>query len=114
MALFALAAVLVVQTGALPLTTSISTTRDVATSSLSAPYGAPTLWILILLISSLSYSAYTLNLLSISVPSAVLAAWGCWVVLFGHEGRVNQQRARASSYPFENVEAEKEKQGKRE
>ncbi|BGP00132.1 hypothetical protein RTG_00088 [Rhodotorula toruloides ATCC 204091] len=114
MALLALAGVLVIQTGALPLTTSISTTRDVATSSLSAPYRAPTLWISIILLSSLSYSSYTLNLLSISVPSALLAAWGCWVVLFGHEGRVNQQSARASSYPFGNVEAEKEKQGKRE
>jgi hypothetical protein len=30
--------------------------------------------------------------------------------LFGHEGRVNQQSAKVSTYPFENVDAEARKQ----
>ncbi|POY70077.1 hypothetical protein BMF94_6913 [Rhodotorula taiwanensis] len=103
-----LAALIVVQTGTVPLTTHAMTAR-----STSAPYRKPTIWISVAFFTMLAYSAYNLNILSVAIPSAAVSAWGFWVVIFAHQGKVNQVSSKTSSFPFKNVAAEEKKEEQR-
>ncbi|KAG0654004.1 hypothetical protein C6P46_002022 [Rhodotorula mucilaginosa] len=105
MVCLAMAAMLVIQTGAIPLTTK-AVTPDAAV----APYRKPTLWIAVAFFASLATSSYSLALYSIAVPSAAISAWGFWVVFFAHLGHINQVSSKTASFPFKNVAAEEEKQ----
>lgn len=67
-----------VQTGAIPLTTK-AVTPDAAV----APYRKPTLWLAVTFFAGLSYSTYSLALYPIAIPSAIVSAWGFWVVSHG-------------------------------
>lgn len=105
MVCLAMASMLVIQTGAIPLTTK-AVTPDAAV----APYRKPTLWIAVAFFASLATSSYSLALYSIAVPSAAISAWGFWVVFFAHLGHINQVSSKTASFPFKNVAAEEEKQ----
>ncbi|GAA6043612.1 hypothetical protein JCM8097_008287 [Rhodosporidiobolus ruineniae] len=113
MSCLALAAVLVVQTGAIPLNSNLTASRDIATASVSAPFRAPTIWIAVAFFGGLAYTTYDLGLLFAALPSGVLSAWGLWVLLFAHEGRVNRAGSKTANFPFKNVEAKEEKREKR-
>lgn len=104
MVCLAMASMLVIQTGAIPLTTK-AVTPDAAV----APYRKPTLWIAVAFFASLATSSYSLALYSIAIPSAAISAWGFWVVFFAHLGRVNQVSSKTASFPFKNAAAEEKK-----
>ncbi|GAA5871337.1 hypothetical protein JCM3774_000914 [Rhodotorula dairenensis] len=108
MVCLAMASMLVIQTGAIPLTTK-AVTPDAAV----APYRKPTLWIAVTFFAALSYSSYSLALYSIAIPSAIVSAWGFWVVFFAHLGRVNQVSTKTASFPFKNIAAEEKKDEQR-
>ncbi|BGP16886.1 hypothetical protein JCM10213_007331 [Rhodosporidiobolus nylandii] len=113
MSCLALAAILIIQTGALPLTSSLTASREVAASAVAAPFRGPTIWCTVFFFAALAWTSYGLGLLSIAVPAGVLGASGMWVLLFAHEGRVNRVSAKASSFPFKNVPAQKKKEQKK-
>ncbi|GAA5992360.1 hypothetical protein JCM10908_000444 [Rhodotorula pacifica] len=109
MVCLALASLLIIQTGAIPLTT-----RAVTPEAAVAPYRKPTLWIAVAFFTTLSYTSYSLALYPIAIPSAAISAWGFWVVFFAHLGRVNQVSSKTSSFPFKNAAAEEKKQEQRD
>ncbi|ORY63796.1 hypothetical protein BCR35DRAFT_308748 [Leucosporidium creatinivorum] len=84
-----LAAVLVVQTGALPLTSSLSASNAIHNASAQAPFRAPTIAISVVYFSALAYYTYDLGLWVATGPSAALSVWGLWALLFAHQGRAN-------------------------
>ncbi|GJN91152.1 hypothetical protein Rhopal_004170-T1 [Rhodotorula paludigena] len=106
---FALAALLLVQSGTIPFTGSLTDSRDLASSPAAAPYRSPSIWIAAAFFGGLAYTTYNIGLVFLAAPSVGLCAWGLWVLFFGHEGRVNQASAKASSFPFTNVAAEEKK-----
>ncbi|GAA5971147.1 hypothetical protein JCM11641_004161 [Rhodosporidiobolus odoratus] len=57
LSLLALAAVLIVQTGVIPLNSSITASRDIAASSVAAPFRAFTLWIVFFFFAGLGYTS---------------------------------------------------------
>ncbi|GAA5965086.1 hypothetical protein JCM21900_002980 [Sporobolomyces salmonicolor] len=112
-ACYALAVLIVVQTGALPLTSSLSASRSVAASSAAAPFRAPTILIATSFFGVLAWNTYDLDMWVATAPSAALSVWGLWALLFAHQGRVNQASAKASSFPFKNKAAEEKKAEKK-
>ncbi|GAA5826459.1 hypothetical protein JCM11251_002380 [Rhodosporidiobolus azoricus] len=106
MSCLALGAILVIQTGAIPLNSSLTASRDIAISSATAPYRAPTIVVAVAFFAALTWTSYGLNMLTVSIPSGIVGSWGVWTLLFGHQGRVNQASAKASSFPFKNAPAE--------
>lgn len=68
------------QTGALPLTSSLSASNAIHNASAQAPFRAPTIFISVLYFSALAYYTYDLGLWVATGPSAVLAVWGVWAV----------------------------------
>ncbi|GAA5848812.1 hypothetical protein JCM5353_004256 [Sporobolomyces roseus] len=113
LACFTLAILIVVQSGALPLTSSLSASQGVAQSSAAAPFRQPTIFMTTAFFSILAWNTYDLNMRVAAAPSAGLALFGVWVLLFAHQGRVNQASSKASSFPFKNAAAEQEKQEKK-
>ncbi|SCV70064.1 BQ2448_1458 [Microbotryum intermedium] len=89
--LLALASLLLVQTGSLPLTSSLSASASVVESNSLAPFRSPTIFIGVLFFSAIAYeSYYGLGMYLVAGPSAGLGLWGVWALLFAHEGRVNR------------------------
>lgn len=68
------------QTGALPLTSSLSASNAIHNASAQAPFRAPTIFISVLYFSALAYYTYDLGLWVATGPSALLAVWGLWAV----------------------------------
>ncbi|GAA5995768.1 hypothetical protein JCM5350_005785 [Sporobolomyces pararoseus] len=111
--LFAFGTLIVVQSGALPLTSSLSAGEGVAQSSAAAPFRQPTIFITTVFFSILAWQSYDLNMKVAAAPSAGLAVYGLWVLLFAHQGRVNKAASKASSFPFKNAAAEEKKAEKK-
>ncbi|GAA5871246.1 hypothetical protein JCM16303_000693 [Sporobolomyces ruberrimus] len=111
LACFALGTLVVVQSGSLPLTSSLSASQGVAQSSAAAPFRQPTIAITTLFFAILAWNSYDLNMKIAAAPSAALSVYGLWVLLFAHQGRVNQASSKASSFPFKNAAAEEKKKG---
>ncbi|GAA6012892.1 hypothetical protein JCM11491_006215 [Sporobolomyces phaffii] len=111
--LFAFGSLIVVQSGAIPLTSSLSASQGVAQSSAAAPFRQPTIGITTVFFGVLAWQSYDLNMKVAAAPSAALAVYGLWVLLFAHQGRVNQAGTKASSFPFKNAAAEEKKAEKK-
>ncbi|KAK4057141.1 hypothetical protein OIO90_001636 [Microbotryomycetes sp. JL221] len=86
-----LAAILVVQTGSLPLTSSLTASSAVASASSSAPFRAPTILVSMAYFALFAWYTYELHLWALAIPSAGLTVWGLWALLFAHEGIVNRE-----------------------
>ncbi|KAG9248387.1 hypothetical protein BJ878DRAFT_488540 [Calycina marina] len=127
MALFTLGIMIVLLTGSVPLTSSISeTTNSGVTTSASdpkAPYAVPTLTIGTLYHATAAFFCYarysTTGQYSFalgSLGSTVLAAIGLWCILFASaSGRISRKTGadkRTSAFPFKNREAASEKKNK--
>ncbi|KAI5474552.1 hypothetical protein MNV49_003050 [Pseudohyphozyma bogoriensis] len=108
MAVLSLAAILIVQTGAVPLTTHITSNN----SSPDALYRIPTIVITTGFFSALAWYSYDLGFWLVAGISGALVGWGFWAVIFGTESRVNKHMnsKAASSFPFKNEHAEEKKQ----
>ncbi|GAA5905790.1 uncharacterized protein JCM6883_002453 [Sporobolomyces salmoneus] len=106
---FALGSLIVIQSGAIPLTSSLSAHQGVAQSQSAAPFRQPTIFLTTVFFSVLAWQSYDLNMKVAAAPSAALSVHGLWVLLFAHQGRVNKAGKGASSFPFKNAAAEKEK-----
>lgn len=110
----ALAAIIVVQTGAIPMTSSLASSSNNQPHDASL-YRAPTILISMLFFAALAWFSYDpLRMWTVTVPSAALTVWGCWAVLFANESIVNKEGSRAgkgavSSFPFKNEHAEDRK-----
>ncbi|GAA5936464.1 uncharacterized protein JCM15063_001894 [Sporobolomyces koalae] len=113
LACFALGTLIVIQSGALPLTSSLSASDGVAQSSAAAPFRQPTIFIATAFFAILAWNSYDLNMKIAAAPSAGLTVYGLWVLLFAHQGRVNQASSKASSFPFKNSAAEESKAEKK-
>ena len=72
-----------IQTGALPLTSSLSASHSIHTASAQAPFRAPTIMITLAFFSALAWYTYDLGMWVATGPSAALAVWGLWAVSFG-------------------------------
>jgi len=119
--LLALAALSLILTGTVPLTTSPATTDA---DDHSAPYAQPTLVTTFFYHAACAFYSYAVwtqaglfpHLVGVA-GSTVLAAMGLWCILFATtEGRFSKKTGadkRTSGYPFKNVEADKRKAGKR-
>lgn len=68
------------QSGALPLTSSLSASQGVAQSSAAAPFRQPTIFMTTAFFSILAWNTYDLNMRVAAAPSAGLALFGVWVV----------------------------------
>jgi len=122
--LLALAALSLVLTGTVPLTTSPPAATTTDTDDARAPYAQPTLLVTFLYHAACAFYSYAVwtqgglfpHLVGV-IGSAGLAAVGLWCILFATtEGRFSKKTGadkRTSSYPFKNVEADKRKAGKR-
>ncbi|GAA6064513.1 hypothetical protein JCM10212_003117, partial [Sporobolomyces blumeae] len=102
-----LAVLIVIQCGALPLTSSLSTTSAVASSSAAAPFRQPTIFVTTAFFALLAWTTHGLGMWVATAPSAALSVWGVWA------GRVNKASAKASSFPFKNAAAEEKKAEKK-
>ncbi|KAM0755907.1 hypothetical protein T439DRAFT_320604 [Meredithblackwellia eburnea MCA 4105] len=108
-ALTALALILVIQTGAVPLTSSISSGESLQT----APFRTPTTIVSMLFFAALAWYAWELNMWLVTGVSGVLTVWGLWAVIFGSESIVNKKHldrnSGVSNFPFDNKHAEGKK-----
>ncbi|GAA5848909.1 hypothetical protein JCM3766R1_000675 [Sporobolomyces carnicolor] len=110
---FALASLIVVQSGAIPLSSSLSAGEGIAQSSAAAPFRQPTIFLTTAFFGVLAWQSYDLGMKVAAAPSGALAVYGLWVLLFAHQGRVNQAGTKASSFPFKNAAAEEKKAEKK-
>ncbi|RDW66269.1 hypothetical protein BP6252_09904 [Coleophoma cylindrospora] len=134
MSLLALGIIIVLLTGSVPLTSSISDTKIVGVSSEdndpTAPYAVPTLTLSMLYHSAAAFLCYarfttthqTTFVLG-SIGSGSLAVIGLWCILFAtSSGKISRKTGadkRTSGFPFSNKEsassrkkaAKKEKKG---
>lgn len=69
-----------VQTGALPLVSSLTASSAVNKAASTAPYRAPTILISVLHFAALGWYTYDLGLWLAAGPNGLLAAWGLWAV----------------------------------
>ncbi|KAM0789166.1 hypothetical protein ACM66B_000014 [Microbotryomycetes sp. NB124-2] len=86
-----LAAILIVQTGSLPMSSSLTASDAVASASSSAPFRAPTIFVSMVYFALLGWYTWDLGLWLLAGPSAGLTLWGLWALLFAHEGIVNRK-----------------------
>ncbi|KAK4051453.1 hypothetical protein OIV83_002937 [Microbotryomycetes sp. JL201] len=86
-----LAAILVVQTGSLPMSSSLTASSAVAAASSTAPFRAPTIFVSMVYFALLGWYTWDLGLWLLAGPSAGLTLWGLWALLFAHEGIVNRK-----------------------
>lgn len=124
MTLLALAALNILLTGSVPLTSSLREGVSTGAEDPKAPYAQPTLVITFVyhvLCGFYSYAMWTSSgVLAYSIGvacSSILGAVGLWCILFAtSDGRISRKTGadkRTSGYPFKNVEADKRKAGKR-
>ncbi|KIN01870.1 hypothetical protein OIDMADRAFT_18706 [Oidiodendron maius Zn] len=119
-ALVTLGTLVVLLTGSVPLTSSLSdTTSARATTEASdpkAPYAVPTLTITTLYHSACAFYCYAryitggqVTLILATISSASLASVGLWCMLFAtSHGRISRKTGadkRTSGYPFKNSES---------
>lgn len=101
-----LAALVLVHSGAIPLTASLSAHDNTP----SEAGRKPTLAISAAFFGALAYlSWFEVNMKLVAVVSGFLALWGGGSVFFAHESRVNKAGKSTSGFPFKNEHAEKAK-----
>ncbi|RPA85745.1 hypothetical protein BJ508DRAFT_411731 [Ascobolus immersus RN42] len=115
-----LAALMVVTTGSVPLTTEFSDAADMAdAANPKAPFAVPTLTINMFYHTAIAFLAYsqwaagtsTVYMIAF-VMSGIMASVGGWQLLFGtKKGRIASTVGveKASGFPFKNKEADKKK-----
>ncbi|KAI4278344.1 MAG: hypothetical protein L6R38_005279 [Xanthoria sp. 2 TBL-2021] len=123
--LFTLAILIVLLTGTIPLSSSLSESEITADpSDPKAPYAVPTLTVTATfhaITAFYSYMQYTrhgqIGFALSEIGSGFLASMGCWCLVFGTEkGRISKRTGadkRTSGWPFKNEEADKKKGRKR-
>jgi len=124
MTLFTLGIMIVLLTGSVPLTSSISDTTSAGVtteeSDPTAPYAVPTLTISTLYHSAIAFFCYaryntsgSTSFALGSLGSAALATVGLWCILFASgSGRISRKTGadkRTSGFPFGNKESAREK-----
>jgi hypothetical protein len=126
--LLAIAALILLLTGSIPLASSLSTTAtgvDMDLEDPTAPYAVPTLSLTLAyhgMVAFYCYTQYTLGFsLAFGISSAVsclLFAVGLWCLLFAaSNGKISRKTGadqRTSGFPFKNKQADKGRQDKRE
>jgi len=109
-ALAALGSILVIQTGAVPLTSSIAST---GTASPDAPFRTPTVIVTTAFFTALAWYSYELGMWLVTGVSGILTVWGFWTITFGNDSIVNKAHEKrggnVSSFPFKNEHAEVKK-----
>lgn len=86
-----LAIILILQTGAIPLTTSLS---DDHSKEESAPYRQPTVFFVTLFFAVLGFASWNVGLRFIGISGSAIAAWGTYVFLFA----VGNSKSRTASF----------------
>ncbi|CAL5874623.1 uncharacterized protein PFLUO_LOCUS8920 [Penicillium psychrofluorescens] len=121
--LLTVAALTVMLTGTIPLTSSISSPVTTENSDPKAPYALPTLMVTSAFHAVAAFYAYTWyatggqGTFAVGVAGhALLASVGLWCVLFASgDGKISRRTGadkRTTGFPFANSEAAKKKAGK--
>ncbi|KAK4706061.1 hypothetical protein P7C70_g145, partial [Phenoliferia sp. Uapishka_3] len=110
-ACLSMAALLIIQTGAVPLTASISSPNN---KSADAPFRTPTVLVVTAFFTALSWFSYELGMWLVTGVSGALCIWGAWAVTFGTDTIVNKSHEERggsnSSFLFTNEHAEAKKE----
>lgn len=88
-----LAALIVLQTGAIPVSSSLAHGSDATTSA--APYRQPTIFFSTLFFSLFGLSSWNIGLKLVAVPGMVLGAGGLWILLFAGDPMAHGKRSHA-------------------
>lgn len=82
------ALILVLQTGAVPLTASVSTapsSQEPTAVAQAAPFRTPTCAIATLFFGALAFASWGVGMRFIAFSSGALTCWGVYVTVFGNE-----------------------------
>jgi len=112
LAFLSLGLLLVVQTGALPLTSNLhSATESSSPSAADAPFRTPTVVIASVFFGGCGYLSWQASLKTFGVINAAIGFWGFWVLLFANEKHLTKSGKdnSMSSFPFKNKVAHSRK-----
>ena len=88
-----LASLIVLQTGAIPVSSSMAHGSDVATSA--APYRQPTIFFSTLFFSLFGLSSWNIGLKVVGAPAMALGASGLWILLFAGDPLAHGKKSHA-------------------